>query len=79
MCLPVYDFIQYCAGSTVDNCSTDAQRAYTPYIVCNVTYHMLEMLLAVACSVLRQSSYLVNRLLNTVPSSFLDISDMVCL
>jgi hypothetical protein len=40
-------------------------------IVCNVTYHMLEMMLAVTFSVLRHASYLANRLLNTVPSSFL--------
>jgi len=49
------------------------------HIIYNTTYHMLEMVLALTCSVLRHAWYLVNRLLRTVQSSFLEIADTVCL
>jgi len=42
--------------------------------VFNVTYHILEMVLAVTCSVLRHAWCPGNRLLNTLPSSFLEIA-----
>ena len=40
---------------------------------------MLELVLEVTNSVLRHALYLVNRLLNTVRSSCLEIADTVCL
>jgi len=49
------------------------------HMVCNVSYHMLDMALEVTCSVLKHAWYLMNRLLNTVPSYFLEIAGTVCL
>ena len=77
--MTVFSIVQQVQLETEPRMDSELMCLTVTHTIRNITYHMLEIVLALTYSVLRHAWYHANRLLHTVGSPFLEIAVMVCL